>query len=214
MTQVNVSPDPQVISYRALRFMLGVIGIALPPTLVVGLVLFGDGELKGSLSAFYHTNMRDVFVGALCAMAVFLISYRGYTSNEVRITNVAGVCALGVAFCPTTPVGAATSMQQVVGRVHLGFAAALFVLLAVMSFEFAKVKSPLDTLARAHRTVHTVCGWLILFATAMCPLLGPITALQPHRPVLWAESLAIVAFGVSWLVKGIQVPGEPSVRLP
>ena len=32
-------------------------------------------EFQGSMSAYYHTGMRDIFVGTLCAIGVFLLIY-------------------------------------------------------------------------------------------------------------------------------------------
>lgn len=31
---------------------------------------------RGSLSAYYHSGIRDLFVGSLCVTAVFLITYK------------------------------------------------------------------------------------------------------------------------------------------
>lgn len=42
-----------------------------------------------------YTGMRDVFVGALCAIAVFLRSYRGYDRRDHIAGNLACVFAAG-----------------------------------------------------------------------------------------------------------------------
>ncbi|MGH9234535.1 MAG: hypothetical protein ACRD0R_14495 [Acidimicrobiales bacterium] len=34
-------------------------------------MIFDEVGLKGSISAYYHTRMGGVFVGVLCALAVF-----------------------------------------------------------------------------------------------------------------------------------------------
>jgi len=34
--------------------------------------------IEPTISDFYHTTYRDVFVGSLCAIGVFLVSYRGH----------------------------------------------------------------------------------------------------------------------------------------
>lgn len=52
-----------VISYLTLRKTIGILGIFLPLTLVIGSILFGDCiTIQQSISNYYHTNMRDVFV--------------------------------------------------------------------------------------------------------------------------------------------------------
>ena len=47
--------------------------------------------------------MRNIFVGALCALGVFLGAYDGY--DEVDSPDyqhqLLALCAIGVAFCPT-----------------------------------------------------------------------------------------------------------------
>lgn len=45
--------------------------------------------------------MRDVFVGGLIAIGIFLIAYRGNHEQETRISTWAGLGAILVALCPT-----------------------------------------------------------------------------------------------------------------
>jgi hypothetical protein len=54
------------------------------------------------MSGSYYTSTRNLFVGALCALGVFLIGYR-HTERQNRCTWFAGACALVVAFAPTAP---------------------------------------------------------------------------------------------------------------
>src|SRR6478752_8257457 len=96
-----------VISYIGLRRSIGVIGIALPFVLSIGaLVLFGSG-LQSSISSYYYTGMRGVFVGSMCAVGVFLLSYRFGWWDSV-LGGLAGVCAIGLALFPTAPDGDVT----------------------------------------------------------------------------------------------------------
>ena len=61
-------------SYLALRRAVGLIGTLLPFVLMTGgvLVCCGLDVTQESISHFYYTCMRDVFVGALCAIALFM----------------------------------------------------------------------------------------------------------------------------------------------
>src|SRR5262245_66399087 len=71
----GISQD--AVTVRRLRRGVGVIGIALPFVLVIGHFLFAkEVELLGSMSQYYYSEMRDVFVGAMCAMGAFRICYR------------------------------------------------------------------------------------------------------------------------------------------
>ncbi|MFU8842923.1 MAG: hypothetical protein ACNA7V_03845 [Bacteroidales bacterium] len=72
-----MNPDNQnnnlIHSYLALRTAVGWIGIMLPFTLVTGVILiFRERMIMHSISSYYYSGMRDVFVGALCAIALFL----------------------------------------------------------------------------------------------------------------------------------------------
>ena len=64
-------------SYIALRQAVGWIGALLPFVMMFGVVLIFDGQFtERSISYYYHTGMRDVFVGALCAIGLFLFFLR------------------------------------------------------------------------------------------------------------------------------------------
>ena len=88
-----------VISYTLLRQVVGWIGTLLPIVLLAGLAISSTQSRPDSMSGYYYTDMRNVFVGALCALGAFLGAYDGYDDLDRWITNIAGFCAVGVAFC-------------------------------------------------------------------------------------------------------------------
>jgi hypothetical protein len=53
--------------YLGIRLVIGVIGVALPTLLVVVDGAFIDTalEVRGSMSQYYHSPARDLFVGGL-----------------------------------------------------------------------------------------------------------------------------------------------------
>lgn len=55
----------------------------------------------GSISAYYYTPARAVFVASLCAIGICLIIYRGSTPREDAVLNLPGLLAFVVAFIPT-----------------------------------------------------------------------------------------------------------------
>ena len=74
-----------VFSYLTLRKTIGILGTSFPFVLYLGaLIIFRTG-IQSSISSYYHTGMGDVFVGTLCVIGFFLLSYKGYK----RIDNVA-----------------------------------------------------------------------------------------------------------------------------
>jgi hypothetical protein len=65
-----------------------------------------DGVLCGSISAYYYTSVRPVFIGVLCAVGAALIVYRGSINLENTALDFAGFSAFVVAFVPTSRPGA------------------------------------------------------------------------------------------------------------
>lgn len=201
-----IAHDPLVLSYLSLRRAVGLIGIALPFVLALGEFLVDDWGLRGSVSSYYYSSMGDVFVGSLCAIAVFLMSYRGYERRDDFAGNLACIFALGVALFPTTPEAGATARQDMIGALHLFFAAGLLLTLAYFSLALFRLTSANPTPQKLQRNkVYTACGYTILACVALCAVvkLMPGNALLlKFSPVFWFEAVAVVAFGVSWLTKG------------
>jgi hypothetical protein len=208
MNQPSGPQDSLVLSYLSLRKAVGFIGIALPFVLVIGKCLLQGPGLQGSISCYYYTEMRNVFVGSLCAIGVFLMSCRGYDRKDEIAGYLACVFAIGVALFPTTPYVDATSRDKLIGTVHLSFAALLFLTLAYFSLAlFTKTDPDKDPTPRKlqRNIVYRVCGWTILaciFFMFVVTLPAVKAVVERCTPVFWLESVAIVAFGVSWLIKG------------
>ena len=208
MDQPPGSNGSLVLSYLGLRKAIGIIGTALPFVLAFGKILVEGPGIQDSISAYYHTGMRDVFVGSLCAIAVFLVSYRGYERKDDMAGDLACVFALGVALFPTTPELNATPADRVVGVLHLLFAAAFFLTLAFFSLVLFRKTDPARTPTRRklqRNAVYTVCGYTIITCLVLIGMVALMSGDSPVKrldPVFWLEATAIVAFGVSWLTKG------------
>ncbi len=197
-----------VISYLGLRKAVGIIGIALPFVLAFGKIILEGPGIELSISNYYYTGMRDVFVGALCAIAVFLLSYRGYERIDDRAGNLAGICALGTALFPTAPHVDITPQYTWEGVLHLSFAAGFFLTLAffcLVLFRKTDPTKPPTPRKLQRNTVYTFCGYTILICLALIAVLAFVSDASPVKafdPVFWLEALATVAFGISWFVKG------------
>lgn len=194
-----------VLSYTGLRRAVGAIGLALPSVLVIGnLLLTGEG-LRSSLSSYYYTGMRDVFVGSLCAIGVFLFCYR-YERPDDLLANATGVAAIGVALFPTRPEGPVSTTQVVIGWLHLTFAAAFFALLAWFCLVLFTRDDGAPTRRKSLRnSIYRACGIAIL----ACMGLAVVTGALGIDALFWLESLAVLAFGLAWFVKGDTVLRDP-----
>jgi hypothetical protein len=105
-----------IISYLLLRKSLGWIAIAMPFALGFGAWFFEGIPWADSISAYYYTSMRDVFVGTMFAVGVFLFCYRGRNRQDNIVTNLAGIAAaaIGLAARDIDPVARALGVLMLV----------------------------------------------------------------------------------------------------
>ncbi|MFK8020636.1 MAG: DUF998 domain-containing protein [Pseudomonadales bacterium] len=203
-------PDQSLIlSYMDLRRAVGLIGISLPVVLTLGNYLLGDSGIEPTMSAYYYTAMGDVFVGALFAVAVFLMSYRGWDKLDELVGDLAGAGAIGVALFPVMPETSIPSLtDKVCDFLHAGFAALFFLSLAYFCLVLFRKSEPdrTPTAKKLKRNkVYLACGCIIVACVALIGIqhfvLQSATAAS-YKLIFWFESIAIIAFGVSWFVKG------------
>jgi hypothetical protein len=219
-TQTNLPFEDKslLISYLTLRKAIGLIGVALPFVLVMGKWLLQTPGIEPSISDYYYTVMGSVFVGSLCSIGVFLLSYKGYEPHDDRVGNLACLFAVGVALFPTPPIGNTDPAVAAIGNVHFTCATAFFSLLAYFSLVlFRKTKSTETPTPqkRLRNRVYATCGALIILAILLIAIYSFFlrgTWLQQFDPVFWLESLAVVSFGVSWLVKGEAILQDSGVN--
>src|SRR5215469_6811915 len=228
MHQQSDSQAPLVFSYLALRKTVGIIGFALPFVLAIGKILVQGKGIQPSISAYYYTDLRNIFVGSLCAIGVFLMSTRGYPDPKFAGRSLgqdhffgilAGIFAVGVALVPTDLNENDTTLR---GGVHLAFAASLFLTLAYFCLKLFTKTAGNPTRQKLKRNIvyrvsgYTILASILLIVVAAIP---PIKAAVKHlNPRFWLESVAILAFAVAWLTKGEAIlkdeQDQTSVSLP
>lgn len=220
----DITKPNQTALYRVRR-TIGLIGFGLPIALLLSVYIFSV-PMMTAISKFYFTGMRDVFVFSLCAIGVFLISYHGYEPDEGtwltdwRVSTVAGVCAILVALVPTGCNGScyfplALSDQLITsddlqGYIHTGSAGLFLACLAIFCLVlFTQSDQPCPTPDKVLRNmIYRACGYIIV---AMIVLLFAFKLLfsdigetwdAAWHFTFWAESMAVWAFAISWLIKG------------
>jgi hypothetical protein len=212
-----------VRSYLLLRTAIGVLGLALPVLVVLGDMALESAGFRSSLSSYYHSGVRDVFVGVLCATALFLITYKAFERNaDNGFSTLAGVAALGVAVFPTSRPNdqvALTALQNLLGEtrvavVHFTCAVTFIGLLGVLSWFFGRREGNRPQDRGGYRArfspafwkwFHRSCAILIVLAMVFIALSKASGVLAAHS-VLIGEVVAVCAFGVSWLAKGWERP--------
>jgi len=212
-----------VFSYLTLRNLIGFGGVSLP----IALAIFPsrDSEYYGfepSISDYFYTDRGDILVVILCVLGAFLITYSGYNWKERLLTFIAGIGSIGVAFVPTIQrckdclnsvhTNSGGVFPKLAGTaVHFIFAATFLFVLAILSLVFftkgrkENCFNTDGTLSQKGKRniVFKVCGWIIIACLA---ILGLYFIFKPDLkgfPVIYVfESIAVEAFGLSWLTKG------------
>jgi len=211
MNQPAPSKDPRLISYNTLRIIIGWLGILLPAAMIVVNWVFGCRTLQDSNSHYYYTVSGNLLTGILCAVAMFLIAYKGLDNDHI-FTMIAGFCALGIAMFPTNNTSADSCAifdlppHDLRRSLHNIFAAIFFGTLAYISlFIFTKSKGYKTKQKQKRNVVYKVCGIIILASIALIALyffFDKDDDYGKYKPVFWLEWTALIAFGASWLVKG------------
>lgn len=219
-----------VVPYRSVRRSIGALGLFLPVALTVYGLFSADGILD-SMSAYFYSPMREVFVGTLCALAVFLWTYEGYRANpgewlsDRSAARAASLGAAGIALLPTSPdpvfeAAAApvvesepvtcTLMQCLLGEgvastLHFLAAGLFFGSMAVFCLFLFTRGDDSDPEKRAANRIYRLCGWVIVIALVLIAILqftGLRQVLGAIRPVFWLEVFASIAIATSWMIKG------------
>jgi hypothetical protein len=94
-------PRPAVAAVRSYRYLrLAMVAMVLGLAVAVVHEVLRTGCWQTSLSGYYYTPVQNLFVGALVAIGVCLVSLKGNTDSEDVLLNFAGICAPFVALVP------------------------------------------------------------------------------------------------------------------
>jgi len=184
-----------------------------------------DGNLKDSISHFYYSTVGELFTGALCAVSLFLFCYRGYEKpssgkycfipGDSFMCNLAGIMAMLVVIFPTSSEKINDNFRAFVssenaGYIHYVAAALFFITLSVISFvnfrrtenpdEFGKMES--HSIFKNSAIVMMLCMIVLLAVYIMEKTGCDITWTETYNITYWLETIMLLAFGISWLVKG------------
>ena len=198
------------ITYFTLRKIIGFLGFFLAPALVLGsFIIDHTWYIQVSMSAYYHTGMRDLLVGVICGISLFLFSYHGHKWYDSLASKLAGLFGLGIVFFPTSETN---DKSDIISTLHYLTSAVFFVILALMSlFLFTKSKGHMTKKKKQRNRVYRICGIVILVSIAGIPIAG-LDGIWEYikflKPTLVLEAIALTAFGISWLTKGEAIFGD------
>lgn len=209
-SQLSEIQNELVLPYKELRVTIGLLGMLMPLILYLGgRVIFGK-MLQESISAYYHTGMRDVMVGILFSLGVFLFSYKGYGREDDIAGNLACLFAIGTALFPTLREGETGEIYKQISIVHHIFAASFLLTLTyfcLVLFTKSKHKpSDMSEMKKLRNTIYRICGGVMLLSILLIAVYFAAFGAEGQflgitNPIFWFETLAIFAFGFSWFVK-------------
>jgi hypothetical protein len=215
-------------TYHYMRIGMGVLAVAFPLLLWLGGKWLMGIPMQTSLSAYYHADIRDLFVGVLSAIGFTLFLYKGFSRSEDWALNAAGVLAIGIAFFPMAPDNPlrcrqvcidaaclATSARfdrtfdpLIASGLHGWFAVAFFVAIAFVCICCASRTLhliPDRRVRRAYHWTYRLLGALMILLPAAVALL---TKLDPASAndctdftVVRVEIAGVWVFAAYWLVK-------------
>lgn len=219
-------------TYLRLRTYIGALTILLPVIVWLFDLILRQGGLQPSISAYYHTEMRNWFVGTMFAIGVFLLTYNPGLVNDAykkdpdqKFSFLAGILAIIVAITPTGRVGwnaypaldpplpPVIYNEEVLNNIHFSAVALLFVLLAYFSLVLFRKSDPSQQISQKKKRRNRIYLWcgrimavcvLLIFIHVILPYVLPDTAeaIRGYNLLFCFEFAAIWAFGISWFVKG------------
>lgn len=214
------SQELQPSDYR-IRKLIGSLGLSLPFILPLS-----EGEFLTSISHYYyHTLSSLLFTIIVSTFALFLISYKGYkfdktteTISDDLITNIGGFAALIVVFVPTYCFESQSDVieqlcqtqnyplfghaNKTLNTIHLVSAGVFIFSMGWMSkYKFTRSDD------EGKNKIHRFCGTMVWGAIAALILLVIADLIHDgfritQYDVYILETIAIIPFGISWLIKG------------
>jgi len=210
----SVPPAPADVT---IRMLVGAIALVTLIAMLVGqFIIDGPIGVRGSISAYYHSGLRDLFVGSLWAIGTLLIAYKAARPRgwEFWVSLVAGVSALGLATFPTGRPGLphntpscldASSLkvectwlqdwlhEDTVETLHHTFTGGFGVFLAIICLVFALSE-------KSNRAKWVFWSCLVLIALAVLEfILGSLVGFRAKMYV--AEWMFMIAFAGAWFWK-------------
>lgn len=203
-----------MFSSDTIRFLVGVIAFMLP----VLAWIVSPFALLPSISASYYTAVRDIFVGLLFVLGAFLFTYKGHSSQESWMANLAALAAIVAAVFPTS---CDTCPSNIVSTIHFFAGAIMFLVTAYFCLwpfkNAAKDKSTKDKSSKdesskeAGRRVkfYSFCGWAIIVCLGILAAAGLILNAEIKRIsaiTFIGEFIMLWLFSAAWMVAAKWLP--------
>ena len=195
-------------SYIVQRQGMALLGALFPIAFLLSSYLFGRTDFQTSISAYYWTLdlERNFFVGVLCAIGVFFLLYKGYSTFEDRVLDLAGISAVGIAFVPMVrDSDCASAGTSAHGMFAVLFFACISLICILMSYSSQIAREDPER-AKQFRPWYMACSAVMIGSVAVAVLsrLLPTDSAQwlcEHGILFWVEAFAVWAFSAFWFLK-------------
>lgn len=191
-------------TYVSSRVGIAIMGFVLPLAVSIP-VWWRQHKLLPSISEYYYSFMGDVFVGALVAIGVSLYLYKGFGSRENCALNIAGVCAVLVAFLPMR------LMREHGGQLRSDFHYSCAVLL-FLCIGYVCIYRAGDTLSPSLIPDRTRAAFFFYAYRTLgaCMVLLPVVAfcVSGHWRTFFVETAGVWVFAVYWALKTVELRGS------
>jgi len=196
-------PKRREIDEHTMKLIVGFIAISL-----ANLTSFFAKTPLQSISASYHEDgwSRDIFVGFLFTIAVFLLAYNGRSRTQMVLSKIAAFAAMGVAMFPCE----CGTNAEIIPYVHSISATVMFLILAFFCYTFyqrARDKGHLQAKIRAY--IYIACGITIvacILIMAVDIFFGGIISSRIIRLIFYGERTGLMAFGIAWFTASRFLP--------
>jgi hypothetical protein len=199
------------------RTSLGFVSMLLGPVLLF-LGLFGQNNSPTwyhTISDTFMSNGMQIFIGCLCIMFFFFMSYKCYDWRDHVVNKISGISALLIAIFPSGDfletyqgsIGVFPVPPNVSSFIHGAAAGILFITLTVnILWLFTLSDGTMTDKKRNRNIVYYICGSIMVLSIAIWTI-GVLTHLGDGN--IWkyiCEIFLLIPFGFAWLVKGQAIP--------
>jgi hypothetical protein len=236
--QLTAKSSEQKERTRVHTVVIGILGILLPILLWLGMIIVGEPKPLSSISHYYFTRVAVFYIGILFALGLFLILYRDSRQIDFWISAIAGLLAITSLFFPTSnlkTIGCVISGEEYCTHphaitilavnkarvtIHYITSASFLLLLAFLSgIYFTRTDKPLvkGNKKEKRNRIYRICA-LIMIVALLSAFLGDYLGLIPkniyetYRLTFVFETIAVWAFGFSWLTKAQLFFRDPDIQ--
>ena len=186
-------PQEEIMSYKMLYRMIGILGMALPFLDVWKC----DCVVPPSISESYYLGAIVPFVLILGSLGLIFFCNEGFNNFDKWCNRISGVAAIGVISFPCESDDCVACIPY--PCLHYASAIVLFITFFVMCFfVFTKIRSPKSCIngkktsrKKSRDLIYKVCGISILVGMAIV-----------FKNKFWGEVWMLESFGFAYFVQG------------